>query len=120
MRDHEPGPISALGLPPGGLVGRAAESAAIQRMAGRARLVTITGLPGVGKTAVAMAAAAAMRASFADGARLVTLASLRDGNPLPHTIADALDLPDRLTRTRLDGLVDELRARHLLLALDTR
>jgi non-specific serine/threonine protein kinase len=119
MRGHEPGPISASGLPPGGLVGRAAESAAIQRMAGRARLVTITGLPGVGKTAVAVAAAAAMSANFADGAWLVGLDSLRDGNLLPHTIADALDLPDRLTRSRLDGLVDELRARRLLLVLDT-
>src|SRR5260370_7193225 len=111
MRGHEPGPISLAGLPPGGLVGRIAESAAIQRALGRAQLVTITGLPGVGKTAVAIAAAAAMRANFADGAWLVTLDSVRDGALLAHTVGDALNVPDRLSRTRLAALVDQLRAR---------
>ena len=37
---------------PAGLVGRAAEAAAIRRMLDGAPLVTVTGLPGVGKTAV--------------------------------------------------------------------
>jgi predicted ATPase len=119
MRGHEPGPISLAGLPPGGLVGRTAESAAIQRALGRAQLVTITGLPGVGKTAVAIAAAAAMRANFADGAWLVTLDSVRDGALLAHTVGDALNVPDRLSRTRLEALVDELCDRRLLIVLDT-
>src|SRR5216683_126520 len=119
MRRNEPGPISLSARPPGALVGRAAESAAIQRMVGRARLVTITGPPGVGKTAVGIAAAAAMRTDFADGAWLVPLDSLRDADLLPHTIADALRVPDQLTRGRLEALVDELRDRRLLLVLDT-
>ncbi len=117
MRGDEPGPISLSARLPDGLVGRAAELAAIQRMVGRGRLVTITGPPGVGKTAVGIAAA--MRTNFADGAWLVTLDSLRDEDLLPHTIADALKVPDQLTRNRLEALVDELRDRRLLLVLDT-
>jgi len=45
-------PGSSDPLDPAGLVGRAAEAAAIRRMLDGAPLVTVTGLPGVGKTAV--------------------------------------------------------------------
>jgi len=115
------------GEPPGssdspdlaGLVGRAAEAAAIRRMLDRAPLVTVTGLPGVGKTAVSLAAAHAAAAGFADGSLLLRLDRLRDEALLPHTIAAALRLPDQYTRSRLDVLVDQLRDRHLLLILDT-
>jgi predicted ATPase len=119
MTDHEPAPISPSGLPPGGLVGRSADTAAIQRMARRARLVTVTGLPGVGKTAAAIAAAAAMAESLADGAWLVTLDPLRNEDLLPQTVADALKVPDLLTGSRLEALVSELRYRRVLVVLDT-
>lgn len=119
MQGHEPGSISLSSMPPGGLVGRAAESAAIQRMLGRSRLVTVTGLPGVGKTAVGMAAAATVSGNFADGAWLVPLDSLQDGDLLPDTIANVLKIPGRRTGSRLDALLDELQDRCLLLVLDT-
>jgi predicted ATPase len=106
-------------MPPGGLVGRAAESAATQRTLSHSRLVTITGLPGVGKTAVGIAAAAAVSTNFADGAWLVPLDSLRDGDLLPDTVADVLKVPGRRTGSRLDALLDELRGRCLLIVLDT-
>lgn len=119
MPDHEQGLISLSGLPSGGLVGRAAESAAVQRTLGRARLVTITGPPGVGKTAVGIATAAGLSPGFADGAWLVRLDSLRDGSRLPDTIANVLKVPGGLTGSRLDMLVDDLCGRRLLLVLDT-
>ena len=106
-------------LDPAGLVGRAAEAAAIRRMLDGAPLVTVTGLPGVGKTAVSLAAARAAAADFADGSLLLRLDTLRDEALLPHTIAAALRLSDQYTRSRLDVLVDQLRDRHLLLILDT-
>jgi predicted ATPase len=84
-----------------------------------APLVTVTGLPGVGKTAVSLAATRAAAAGFADGSLLLPLDRLRDEALLPHTIAAALRLPDQYTRSRLDVLVDQLRDRHLLLILDT-
>jgi predicted ATPase len=113
------GPVSLSGLPSGGLVGRAAESAAIQRTLGRARLVTVTGPPGAGKTAVGIATAARLSPRFADGAWLVRLDSLRDGSRLPDTIAKVLEVPGGLTGGRLDALVDYLSDRCLLLVLDT-
>ena len=119
MPDLERGPVSLSGLPSGGLVGRAAESAAIQRTLGRARLVTVTGPPGAGKTAVGIATAARLSPRFADGAWLVRLDSLRDGSRLPDTIAKVLKVPGGLTGGRLDALVDYLSDRCLLLVLDT-
>ena len=112
-------PGSSDPLDPAGLVGRAAEAAAIRRMLDGAALVTVTGLPGVGKTAVSLAAARAAAAGFADGSLLLRLDTLRDEALLPHTIAAALRLSDQYTRSRLDVLVDQLCDRHLLLILDT-
>ena len=77
-------PGSSDPLDPAGLVGRAAEAAAIRRMLDGAPLVTVTGLPGVGKTAVSLAAARAAAAGFADGRLLLRLDRLRDGALLPR------------------------------------
>lgn len=119
MQGQEPGQIVVPAIPHDGLVGRSAELAAVQRTLGRARLVTVTGLPGVGKTAVAVAAAAAMHNSFADGAWLVPLGSVPDESHLPDAIAGALGVPDGGARDPIAALVDELRDRRLLLVLDT-
>jgi predicted ATPase len=114
-----PGPDGLAGTPDPGFVGRAAEVALVRRLIGGARLVTVTGLPGVGKTAVGLAAAAAAAGSFADGSLLLRLDPLRDEALLPHTIAAALQLPDDFTRGSLPVLAGQLRDRHLLLVLDT-
>jgi predicted ATPase len=103
---------------PQDLIGRAAETAAIRRLLDGRRLVTVTGLPGVGKTAVSVAAAAAA-GNFADGTLLVRLDTLRDEALLPHTIMATLQVPDRFTRSPLEVLTSQLRDRHLLLMLDT-
>src|SRR5258708_21071384 len=108
-------PLPGESLRPEGLVGRAAEAAAVRRLLDGARLVTVTGLPGVGKTVVGLAAASPAAAGFADGSLLLRLDALRDEALLPHTIAAALRLPDRLTHSRLDVLTHPLRAPHLLL-----
>ncbi len=107
--------MSLADLPLGGLVGRTTEAAVIKGMLDEHRLVTVTGLPGVGKTAVSLEAAAA---NFADGAVLIRLDALRDEALLPHSILAALRLPDRLTSSPLQVLVDHLRGRHMLLVFD--
>ena len=101
------------------LIGRAADVTAVRRLLGGARLVTVTGLAGVGKSAVALAAASAAASSFADGSLLLRLDALRDEALLPHTIAAALQQPDDYTRGCLPVLAEQLRDRHLLLIMDT-
>jgi predicted ATPase len=113
--------ITSADLTPGGLTGRAAETAAIRRAltdpAGR--VVTVTGLPGVGKSAASVAAAAAAAARFRDGAWLIRLDALRDEELLPHTIAAAMRLPDRFRDSPLRRLTAHLAGLHVLLVLDT-
>jgi predicted ATPase len=110
--------ISSSDLPPGGLTGRAAETAAIRRAIGQSRLVTVTGLPGAGKTAAAIAAAAAAN-SYPHGVWLIRLDTLQDETLLPHTIAAAMRLPDTFDASPLEALIGELQARRALILLDT-
>jgi predicted ATPase len=93
--------------------------AGIIRMLGGTRLTTVTGLPGVGKTAVSLKAASAIAWNFADGTLTVRLDTLRDETLLPHTIAAALELDDRFANSRLDVLIEGLRDRRMLVVLDT-
>lgn len=100
-------------------VGRAAELARLRAMLATSRLATVAGPGGVGKTRLALRAAAIAEPSFADGVCFAALSGLRDPELLPHTIAAALDLPEHDPRPRLEQVLDHLRDRHLLLILDT-
>lgn len=76
-----------------GFVGRQRELAELGGLLRTARLVTVTGPGGVGKTRVALRAAAELSGEFADGACLIELSGLRDPELLPDTIATSLGLP---------------------------
>ena len=100
-------------------VGRAAELRQIAELLPGARLVTLVGPGGVGKTRVTLRAAAAAAPRYADGACLVELSALRDPQLLPHTIARQLKLAEQAQGAQLDALLAHLGKRHLLLVLDT-
>ncbi len=102
-----------------GFVGRQRELAELSGLLSSARLVTVTGPGGVGKTRVALRCAAAAASRFADGVCLAELSALRDPELLPHTVATALGLPENDERSELDAILDYLRGRELLLVLDT-
>ncbi|GAA5073840.1 putative ATPase [Thermocatellispora tengchongensis] len=99
-------------------VGRRAELAEIKRLLGVSRLVTLTGLGGVGKSRLALRAARAVRRSFPGGVHLVDLSDLEDPELLGHTVCQALGLPDRTARTPLEVLIEHLRDQRALLLLD--
>ncbi|WP_306318192.1 MULTISPECIES: NB-ARC domain-containing protein [unclassified Streptomyces] len=101
------------------LVGRQAELDEVTRWCGRSRLVTVTGVGGVGKTRLAREAAAGLRPGFPDGVWWVDLSPLREGGVLAHVIAEALPLADQTSRPMLDVLTEYLTERRLLLVLDT-
>ena len=99
-------------------VGRPKELAEAKRLLEGTRLLTVTGVGGVGKTRLALQVGADLRNRFHDGVWLVELAALSDPGLVPQALATALDIREQAGRPLLDTLVDRLRARRLLLLLD--
>ncbi|WP_073364861.1 ATP-binding protein [Rhodococcus jostii] len=99
-------------------VGRRSELAAARKLLSDARLVTLTGVGGVGKTRLATQLARSLRRAFADGVWIVELATLRDETVLAQTVIDALDITEGSTRSRLEVLRDFVRHREILIVMD--
>jgi predicted ATPase/DNA-binding XRE family transcriptional regulator len=114
-------PISRLPVPLTPLIGREHEEAALThllRQESGMRLLTVTGLGGVGKTRLALAVAEALRESYADGVVFVDLSALRDPALVAPTIAQALGLREEGAHGLRRQLLAFLQSRHLLLVLD--
>ncbi|MBZ4015416.1 LuxR C-terminal-related transcriptional regulator [Streptomyces purpurogeneiscleroticus] len=102
-----------------GFVGRVTELARVRRLLGEARLVTLLGPGGVGKSRVALRTAAALKEEFPDGVWLAELSALRSAELFPQTMAAVLGLPEQAGRRTVDALVEHLQDRQALLVLDT-
>ena len=100
-------------------VGRTDELAALAGLLRRGRHVTVTGPGGVGKTRLALRAAADAANRYADGTRLVDLSGLADAALLPVAVAQGLGLHGRDPRPARAAVLDHLRGQRLLLILDT-
>ncbi|GAA1505282.1 ATP-binding protein [Streptomyces synnematoformans] len=100
-------------------VGRRQELALLDTCLRQARLVTLTGPGGVGKTRTAVRGAHLLRARFPDGVTLVPLSALADPRLLPNTVAAALDLPEQAALPAQDALAAYLQDKTALLILDT-
>jgi predicted ATPase/class 3 adenylate cyclase len=103
-------------LPP--LYGRAEDVAALVRLLELHRVVSVVGPAGIGKTRTAQAVAHAVRGSYPDGAWLVELAPLADGQLVVPTVARVLGHPMAVKETALASLVQVLRDQRLLVVLD--
>ncbi len=99
-------------------VGRRQDLAAVRQLCSTARMVTVTGIGGVGKTRLAFRVADELRRAFPDGVYSAELAVLTDPALLPQTIMDALGIQEQSTRPPMTVLGEHLRSRHLLLILD--
>jgi non-specific serine/threonine protein kinase len=99
-------------------VDRRHEVAEVKRLLAAARLVTLTGIAGSGKTRLAQRVANELRRAFADGARWVDLDALADDVLFDHTIAHVLGVQDHSDRPVFDAVVETIRDRQLLLVLD--
>jgi len=102
-----------------GFVGRHRELAGLTGLLHTARLVTVTGPGGVGKTRIALRAAAQLAGEFDGGACLVELSGLHDPELLPDTVASCLGLNGSESGSGLDAVLDHLRDQQVLLILDT-
>src|SRR6185437_12262130 len=90
----------------------------LRRPAAPVRLLTLTGLGGVGKTRLALAVASAVQDDYADGVAFVDLAPLRDHRLVPATVARSVGVWERDGQSARDLLLAHLRDRHMLVVLD--
>jgi predicted ATPase/DNA-binding NarL/FixJ family response regulator len=99
-------------------VGRRGEIAEVKRVLAESRLVTLTGLGGVGKTRLALRAAAGLRRAFRDGVWLVQLDQLRDEALVTEAVAGVLGLQPRAGLSPEAAVAGYATNRQLLLVLD--
>ncbi len=111
-------PTDGLPLELTSFVDRRTELAAAKNLLSTARLVTLTGIGGVGKTRLAIRVAAKSQRSFSGGVRLVELGELRDATLLGGVVASALGLRGLSGRPVQEVLAEFLAQRELLLVLD--
>ncbi|MEU6558290.1 protein kinase domain-containing protein [Nocardia nova] len=117
----EPFPVRRTGELPLELtsfIDRRAETAEIGALLSSSRLVTLTGIGGVGKTRLALRAASNAREQFTDGVWLVELADVSDPALVIDVVAGCLGLRDDSERPMRESLVEFLRSRAALLVLD--
>jgi hypothetical protein len=119
--DTVPGNLPA---PPTSFVGRDDQITELVALLGQSRLVTLTGVGGVGKTRLSIQVAAELTPQFADGVWFVELAPVADAAAVPDTVATALgvtplagmsvtdSLGARAVRSPPPHRVRQLRARH--------
>jgi predicted ATPase/DNA-binding CsgD family transcriptional regulator len=99
-------------------VGRAAELRRLRGQAFSARLRTLVGPGGVGKTRLALQLAANGSSGFGDQMWLVELAALSDGRLVSQAVADVLGIRQRGEESWEQTLVAALRTRRLVLLMD--
>jgi predicted ATPase/DNA-binding CsgD family transcriptional regulator len=98
--------------------GRDAEGAAVENAVARARLVTLTGAPGCGKTRLGIELGARLAERFRDGVALVELAPIPDPGRVTSAVGLALGIDEEAGRPMADTLADALAGAELLLMLD--
>ncbi|MCX4574692.1 hypothetical protein OHB41_16130 [Streptomyces sp. NBC_01571] len=106
-----------------GFVGRREELARLEQeldpAAGVHRLLSVVGVGGVGKTRLALRAAARVQDAYPDGVWLVELSPLRTAGLVGLAVVEALRLADQSTGPVADVVADWARGKRLLLALDS-
>ena len=107
-------------LPPerSSFIGREHEVTEATALLERARLLTLTGPGGIGKTTLALKIAADQIGRFADGVYLADLSPITDPSLVPAVIARALMVREQPGRDMVDSLAEHLRDREMLLVLD--
>ena len=99
-------------------VGRDRELAEVGGAVGAARLVTLTGVGGCGKTRLALHAAAEAADRFPDGVRWVELAPVSDPDLVAYVVARTFGLREEESRPVIDTLAEQLAGVNALVALD--
>ena len=99
-------------------VGRDATVEQVAERCREARLVTLTGPGGIGKTSLAIEVARTLAPDFADGAWFVPLADVTDRDALAGAVAHGIGLLDGPERSAASALLPYLAERSVVLVLD--
>jgi predicted ATPase len=99
-------------------IGRRQELAEIRKKLTAARLVSLVGPGGVGKSRLALRTATDFARRFPDGAWLVELADIRDPAMVGNAVMASLDLRDQAATEPLPLLLSYVRDKELLLVVD--
>jgi class 3 adenylate cyclase len=99
-------------------IGRGRELEQTAAALGEARLVTLTGAGGVGKTRLSLQVAGQMLPVFGDGAWLCELAPVRDPTGVDDAVAAVFSVSAPGSQSSREALVEFLRSKQLLLVLD--
>ena len=110
-RHNLPAPLTSF-------VGREPDLAGLGKLLGEARLVTLTGTGGTGKTRLALEAAARAAGRFRDGVWLAELAGIADQGLVAAQVMGALGVRQAGDVPVLEALIWRLRSAELLLILD--
>jgi predicted ATPase/class 3 adenylate cyclase len=107
-----------LPTPPTALLGRDQELAVIATLLASERLVTLTGVGGVGKTRLMLGAAEQAAPAFPDGVWLCELAAIEDAGAVVSVVAASLGVGQQRGKSLEQSLVEALAGRVVLLVLD--
>jgi predicted ATPase len=118
-------PLRALDTTPGNLrpattslIGRESEVAEVQAAVKAHRLVTLTGVSGVGKTRLALEVAAQLADEFPDGVWFFELAAVTDPAAVPDAVAAVLNITQQPGKSLADSVAAALEGRVRLLVFD--
>jgi predicted ATPase/DNA-binding winged helix-turn-helix (wHTH) protein len=112
------GSHSNLPAPLTSFIGRERELVEIKRLLRSTRLLTVVGVGGIGKTRLALQAAAEVIDAYRDGVWLVELASITDPSLVATSAAQVLGVQEKMGTSLTDSLCAHLKPRQLLLILD--
>ncbi len=117
--------LRALDVSPGNLraattsfIGRESEVVELQAVVKAHRLVTLTGVGGVGKTRLALEVAARLAGEFPDGVWFFELAAVTDPVAVPDAVAAVLGITQQPGKTVTDSVASALEGRSRLLVFD--
>jgi predicted ATPase/DNA-binding NarL/FixJ family response regulator len=99
-------------------IGRERETGEVSRLLASSRLLTLTGAAGCGKTRLALRVADEVRPQYMDGIHWIELAQLADSALVTPMLAKVFHVAEQSDLPVIEGLLNALRDKHLLLVLD--
>lgn len=118
VQHRVPARRASVPVPVSSFVGRERDITAVTTKLGTARIVTLCGAGGVGKTRLALELSRRLSDHYPDGVCICDLSAFRRPGQVDRAIAEAVGLPDTEPRHPGDQLVEQLAGRRLLLILD--